>query len=336
MLLSAFLLLLAPLPPQNPLPLQLEGVDPASGALRYSLEHAHIDALVGLGQAQLDGLLRPDGSLATLELERIEHERFEWGFHVDGQPRPGLLDSSSLSVWKGRLADKPGSDALLAFSHYGVHGWIVTGTQLVHVISRPTPGAGWTSADVLLVDEQGLATTRATLPQGCMALPLPGSSVTPSYAATSANSPAALLASNCSLRLCTISIESDFQFFQRFLNVNAQATYIASLWSFIADRFSAHASTALSFPYIGIYTTANDPWTTPDAPGSLPQMLDEFRLAWAGAIPGGGRLGHFMSGAMIGGGAAYLNTLASTSFNFGVSGNLDALAPFPIAQNPAN
>lgn len=336
MLAPAVLLLLAALLPQNPLPLQLEDVDPASGALRYSLEHAHIDALVGLGQAQLDGLLLPDGSLATLELERIEHERFEWGFHVDGQPRPGLLDSSSLSVWKGRLADKPGSDALLAFSHYGVHGWIDTGAELVHLVSRPAPGGDWTAADVLLVEEASLAAARAASPHDCVVLQQPSSSVTPAYSATNTNAPATLLAAACSLRTCTVSIESDFQFFQRFLNVNAQATYIASLWSFIADRFSAHASTALSFPYIGIYTTANDPWTTPDAPGSLPQMLDEFRLAWAGAIPGGGRLGHFMSGAMIGGGAAYLNTLASTSFNFGVSGNLDGLAAFPISQNPAN
>ncbi len=117
--------------------------------------------------------------------------------------------------------------------------------------------------------------------------------------------------------------------------MNAQVTCVASLWSFSTVRFSAHASTALSFPYIGVYTTANHPWTTPDAPGSLQQMCDELRLAWTGAVRADGYFGQFTSGAMIGGGAAALNKRASTSLSFSMSGNLDGLAALSFSQKPA-
>ena len=318
------------------LPLALQEVEPSTGGLRYSLDHSATDELAKLHRASLGGLLLPSGTLVDLDLARIDHERLKWNFHVDGQPRPDLLEASALSVWQGSVSGFVGGYAMLAFSHYGVHGWIDTGSELVHVISRPAPSGDWTASDVLLVDEAALETARQSLPRGCVVAPATPASPQPAAISTFSTNAAALLTPSCALRLCTISIETDFQFFQRFQDVNAQATYIASLWSFISTRYESQTSTLLTFPYVGLHTTANDPWTTPDGPGSIFQMLTEFQTAWTGAIPGSGRLGHFMSGAALGGGGAFLNTLGSTTFNFGVSGNLDALSVFPIGQNPAN
>jgi hypothetical protein len=134
---------------------------------------------------------------------------------------------------------------------------------------------------------------------------------------------APLLGPGCSLRECKISVSSDFQLYQKFNNLTAETTYVTTLWSFISDRYETQASTILTFPYVAFYTTSNDPWTTPDGPGSSTQMLNEFVAAWQGNIPSGGRIGHFMSGASLGGGIAYLDVLCNNNFGFGVSGNMN-------------
>jgi len=55
-------------------------------------------------------------------------------------------------------------------------------------------------------------------------------------------------------------------------------------------------------------------------------------------VPGGAVLGHFISGAGLGGGIAYLGALCDTSqsFSFAVSGNLGGNTPFPITVGPLN
>lgn len=67
-------------------------------------------------------------------------------------------------------------------------------------------------------------------------------------------------------------------------------------------------------------------------------MLNEFVSAWAGNVPAGAVLGHFISGAGLGGGIAYLGALCDTSqqFCFAVSGNLGGNVPFPITVSPLN
>jgi hypothetical protein len=52
-------------------------------------------------------------------------------------------------------------------------------------------------------------------------------------------------------------------------------------------------------------------------------MLNEFRGAWAGNWPVQADLAHFLSGAGLGGGIAYVNVLCNNSFGFGVSASLN-------------
>jgi hypothetical protein len=65
-------------------------------------------------------------------------------------------------------------------------------------------------------------------------------------------------------------------------------------------------------------------------------MLNEFVAAWQGNIPNGGRIGHFVSGAGLGGGVAYLDVLCDNTFGFGVSGNMNGTISFPIVVGPNN
>ena len=96
--------------------------------------------------------------------------------------------------------------------------------------------------------------------------------------------------------------------------------------------------TQWTIPYLQFYTTSNDPWSTPDIPGGMIDMLGEFESAWAGNVPNGAVIGHFISGASLGGGVAYLGALCDTSqtFSFAVSGNMGGVTPFPITVNPLN
>ncbi|MBM3986968.1 MAG: hypothetical protein FJ294_03305 [Planctomycetes bacterium] len=331
----ACLLFATPALAQQTFPLDPAGNDAASGGLRYTLAHERVDDLVGSATAVLSGVLLPDGRMVDLDLRRIEHERMGFRFHVNGVPRTDLLDGLDLTIWKGSIAGLPGSDAMLSFSHVGAQGWIQTGSGLVHLITRPAANGDWQSGDALLVEESELNARGMALANDCAVLPTPGSSVTP-VPQPSTPGVSQLLGGGCALRECKVSIESDYQYYTRFNNTSAQAAYTTTLWSFISDRYETQASTILTFPYVGFYSTASDPWTTPDAPGTSSAMLTEFRNAWVGNIPNGGRVGHFMSGAALGGGVAWLDVLCSNSYNFAVSGNLNGTISFPIQQQPNN
>jgi hypothetical protein len=76
----------------------------------------------------------------------------------------------------------------------------------------------------------------------------------------------------------------------------------------------------------------------PESGGTSIDMLNEFASAWSGNVPGGAVLGHFVSGANLGGGVAVLGVLCDTSHTatFAVSGNMHGQTPFPIAVGPLN
>jgi len=329
----------APARAQGAWPLELAGSESATGGFVWAVDHARVDALAGLSQIGTMLVALPDGSAVELALERMRLERHGFAFHVDGAPAGDLLDGLSLSLWKGEVRGVAGSDVHLAFSHLGAQGWIDTGAELVHLISRPAPGGDWWNGDVLMTSEASLTALAggSTSTSGfgaCSMLRAPRAPAAP-LAVGGAN-PAFLGSGSCTLRECRVAIESDVQYYQRFNNVAAQASYTATLWAFISDRFETQAATILTFPYVGFYTNGSDPWSTPDTGGGSGAMLNEFQAAWVGQIPAGARVGHFMSGANLGGGVAWLGVLCDNSYNFAVSGNLDASVPFPVQQHPAN
>src|SRR6185295_15023393 len=58
--------------------------------------------------------------------------------------------------------------------------------------------------------------------------------------------------------------------------------------------------------------------------GDTGTLLQEFRGAWGTNWPAEANLAHFLSGAPLGGGLAYVNVLCDHSFGFGVSADLSA------------
>jgi hypothetical protein len=122
---------------------------------------------------------------------------------------------------------------------------------------------------------------------------------------------------------CRLAIETDYQLYQKFGSTNGVTSYVTQLIAAVSDRYFHDVQATLSIAYLGVYTNAADPWTSQDSGGNSSALLDEFRAAWApNNWPVSANLAHFISGASLGGGIAYVNALCSATYGFGVSGNI--------------
>ncbi|MGB0330235.1 MAG: zinc-dependent metalloprotease [Planctomycetota bacterium] len=338
LLLAAALLLPGIAAAQGSLPFPLHSVEGATeklGEAVLSTDLDDIEALTQLKTVTLTGVPLPNGTSISLELERLNLTRRRFGVHVDGALVPDLIDGLDLSVWKGRIAGDDHSDVMLGFSNAGSRGWIRSRDGLVHLLTMPHEDGSWRAAPGVLVTEEDLNLQGLFHRGGCKALP-PSAPPAPRPVSQGSATSQIMIQETICLRECTVAMETDYQLFQRFNNVNAATAYLTTLLSFISDRYEAQAETALTFPYLQLYTNSNDPWVTPDTGGDAGDMLNEFVSAWQGNVPMGAALGHMMSGASLGGGVAFLGGLCSSTANFGVSGNINGNVNFPVVQSPTN
>jgi hypothetical protein len=322
--------------PVRPFPLDVGEVDDALDALVLHPRHAELRELARLERVLLQDALLPDGRLVDLDLERISIARRKFRLLVDGVERADLLAQPSLSLWKGSVVGAPDSSVMLGFSEHGCRGWIRLGEDgLVHLMPRPDAAGDWARGDALFVSERALNVRGFVLRADCTELPTTGT-LEPLTSSAPAGGGWTDMAGSCSLREAKIAIESDYQLYQVFGDLNAMTSYVTTLLGFVSDRYESQVSTVLTFPYMQFYTTANDPWTAQDGGGSCIDVLNEFRAAWVGNVPGGADLGHFLSGANLGCGVAWLDVLCNDQYNFSVSGNINGDVNFPVVQQPNN
>ena len=133
-------------------------------------------------------------------------------------------------------------------------------------------------------------------------------------------------------------VETDYPYFQVFNDVGAAQTYLVSLLGAVSARYREQVGVILTFPYLGLHSNSNDGWDS-ESQGSYDQLL-EFQDKWGesfqNAAPAHGDLYHFISGANLGGGIAWLPALCNQDYGFAVSGNIGGNTPFPIAVGPLN
>lgn len=292
----------------------------------------------------------PDGQVVTLQLERIPFRPEHFGVHVNGEYR-GAADALDLSIWKGSVEGMGGpSNVQLSFSRHGSYGWIQTTDALWHVSSYAPEGGSWDLADVRVYSEVNEERLRAAERQSRRQAPedwcladavserMPPSPAPPVSRGSVTDSTGA-----CStLYECAVDIETDWQLYEDVFSQDLTATqvYMFCLLTAISNRFEDEICTVLTFPYINFWTVSTDGWSTPDTLGSTGDMLDEFQYEWGdtactfltptplGNRPAGanGRLAHFISGADLGGGVAYVGVLSPNSnvpcYQFGVSANI--------------
>lgn len=316
------------------------GFDTATGLPALVNEPGAVRDLLDRRAVVLRDFALPGGESVDLELARIDVARRGFGFQVDGLPAPGMLDDTDLTVWKGTVAGHAGSDVLLSFSRYGTRGWVDTGGELVHVMAEPGAGKNWLAGHSLIARDGDLPALGLEFRTTCKSIDLGVDRTNrsgPRPAPAAGNNEYAF-AGGCSFFECKIAVETDTQYTNIFGgNLGAASTYMTTLLTAISDRYEEQINTVLTFPYLQFYT-GTDPWSTPDSGGSTSTMLDEFSNAWSGSIPAGAVLGHFISGASLGGGIAYLGVLCESTqeFSFAVSANLHGQTQFPITVNPLN
>jgi hypothetical protein len=297
-----------------------------TGELELVLRPLAVTELWERERALLVSFPSSSGSSVDLELERIDIARLHFGLRVDDADAAGLLESLELSVWRGHVAGRADSEVALSFSQAGVNGWVRVGEELDHYVAR---GDG----QVWAISEQRRRESGGAAGPTC-------ASIAPDAAIRSAvAAPSSVIRAGPyqPLHACSIAIETDWQLYQIFSgNLPAEAAYVTSLLAWVSYRYEQQIGTVLTYPYVQLYTNSNDPWHAQDTGGNCLDVLVEFRAAWTGNIPTGANLAHFLSGANLGCGAAYIGGLCDPTRDFGVTGNMDGNNHFPIQVGPTN
>ena len=321
----------------------------ARPGLSVALDEAALLDLSLVDRVRFHGFPLPNGlGDVTLEMERIELPIASDailninGTTVPGGPRALISD---LSTWRGTIVEMPGSKAFIAFNgSVGPRGFIKLdgdADNMIHIASESQATATSPAmsrmihetelGDLVAADRPSCAgqiavpgTTRdndlvsmgflspSDLPLGSGGIPSIGS--TPETGETTVAN-------------CRLAIETDFQLYEKFNSESDLTDYVTSLIAAISDQYFEDVQTTFSIAYLGIHSNSNDGWTTPDGPGDTAAMLAEFKAAWSGGgntFPASADLAHFLSGANLGGGRAYLGVICNQTFGFGVSGNLRA------------
>ena len=309
-------------------PLVADDQDTGPG-LALILDEAGLAEMHAVSQARLIAFPLPDLGEVTIELERLRLPiAADAVLMVDGVPAEGGLMAAvdGLSMWKGRVLEIPGSSVFFTFTDAGPEGFIELPfgeSRFIHLFTE-TPASAQAPASCRLVAEHEVlalgAERPASLCSGNMAVPgaLPESLEIASLPPPSSSS---LTVSNCAM-----AIETDFQLYQKFGSVSATTTYVTKLIATVSAQYYTDIQTTLSIAYLGIYSNSSDPWTSQDGGGDAGDLLAEFRADWnANGWPAAANLAHFISGANLGGGIAYLNVLCNASFGYGVSGNISGV-----------
>ncbi len=295
-----------------------------------------IRSLAPLDRVTFIDVALPDMAPATLDLERIAVAPDGTAIYVDGEHVGSDTSHLNLSLWKGSVRGERGSDVFLSFSSFGSRGWISRGNETIHLAVQPDAVAGWAKSTNSFV-RQSMLTELGVGPELACHSDSVRHATQPSLPMPQGSSPeASYSGGTLPYYDARIALETDYQFYQLFNDLPATQVYAFSLFGAVSDRYREQVGAIFSMPYVGFYTSNNDPWVNQDLGGSSIDVLYEFQDAWDnGAAPVTADLYTLWSGAGLGGGVAYLDVLCDQDYGFSVSGNLAALTPIPIIPNNA-
>lgn len=289
------------------------------------LDAQQLEALRALPNARLQGFPVPGLGEVALNVRQVALPfAADAVLRVDGVDVPGGPKTlvGDLSLWSGTIEGLPGSRAFLAMTSSGPRGFLDLGfsqDRIVHVVpDAPVAGAPVTARVVREAEMESMGLGGP--PELCGGeLEVPGAPQVAQFASSVPVTAASITATDC-----RIAIETDYQLYQKFGSTNALTNYVTQLIAAVSDQYFQDVQTTLSIAYLGVYTTAGDPWTTQDSGGDSSSVLNAFRNAWApNNWPASANLAHFISGANLGGGVAYVGVLCNSSYGFGVSGNIN-------------
>ena len=310
-------------------PFVAEPVSMVAGTTDFRAVPGAFDQLLGKSELVMTQVPLPGVGGVDLDLQRIEYDFSSMGVQVNGQSVPN--DPGNLTLWQGTVSGEPGSDVLIGFSSYGSYGWIQSQGEYFHMISYPGPGNVWAHANIRLVPDQVMSSLGAPAMPLCNADTSNGPAYGPALQdITDFANGSQSYALGVTLD-CKIAMETDYEYYTNWNNLSACQNYTNLLLAAMSSRYQSQINVVLTYPYVGYYTSNNDPWT---AHGSgIGAMLDQFRTTWTNAIPAGANIAHLLSGGIFQGGLAYLDVLCSQTYGFGVSTGVTGGTQFPVVQS---
>ncbi|MFT6107432.1 MAG: hypothetical protein ACJA2W_000338 [Planctomycetota bacterium] len=315
-------------------PMELTNSAGPLGSFEFSPRRSEFASLMEFDKLSMPGVQLPGGGSVVLELDRIDFDFSGLGMHVDGEKAD--WDSGDLTVWRGGVLGDPFSEVTIGFSSQGTYGWIATGGETWHVGANAGAAGDWAVPGCRIWAESVSAEFRDASDQpSCLSEGL-AANLEPIKQAAATGTGYRFGGSRGVLSECLVAVETDYQLFQLFGSLAAEQNYMGMLLAAISDRYETEADVVLTYPYLMFHTDPNDGWVTADNGGNAGDMLGEFRGAWQGNIPAGAHLAHFISGAGLGGGVAYLDVLCNPNFGFAVSGNIGGSVNFPVSQGSGN
>lgn len=108
-----------------------------------------------------------------------------------------------------------------------------------------------------------------------------------------------------------VAIETDYEFYALFNDVDAALAYIADVMAYSSTIYDREIDTDLLVPYVSLWTTPSDPWSQSNPTCALYEM-GEY---WNGNRTGVSRtIAHFLSAKNNGGGVAWVGVLCEGGF----------------------
>jgi hypothetical protein len=307
-------------------PLIPAGASGPFGATELIPITAEILELRGAGAAvTLIGAPLPGGPV-DLVLRRLPVDA-DARVYVNGAEQVGPADHGDLSIWRGKIRGRENSDVLLGLSGHGCHGWIHDGVTRWNLLSSAGPGQDWTSFTSRFVAEETIVAIGPETGPSCETDTSSAPTLVQDLAPTTPS-----IGLGVETLECPIAIETDYQLFQTFNSLPAMQNYVTLLITAVSDRMLEQADIVLTYPYIGYYTNANDPWQSQDTGGGCGDVLNEFQSAWNHNIPNGASLGHFISGASLGCGVAWVGVVCNQTWGFSLSCCINGGVNFPVTQ----
>ncbi|MCC6659888.1 MAG: hypothetical protein IT437_03280 [Phycisphaerales bacterium] len=320
----------------------------ADAVMIVRADRATLESLtVQAGPVTVEEFPIPGGRSVTLDLERFTATSAGTRFVVGrpgGRDRPFEFDTSRVVMLRGSVRGLPGSHVFLSFSPWGSGGSISLSPagEPIAVTSRSTGPA-------LASDELAVFQVRATpggggVPIACGVQPpaeLPADAHRPSpllpewrrpaMGGMPAGGPLDGPGPIKGLRQIQIAVETDFEFFSLYGDLNAAAAYVTQLYGAVSDIYIRDVNTRVEVSYVRL-------WDTPSGlyPGEDP--LAGFRSYWNANMGSVTRdVAQYCSGRrdLNAGGVAYLAGLCNTN-SYSWIGYIDGFFADPAVPHVHN
>ncbi|MCA9283779.1 MAG: hypothetical protein KDA22_01090 [Phycisphaerales bacterium] len=291
---------------------------------RPGLLHVHDDGSAAMraarGRVTVERFPLPDGRLVELELERFEVLAPRAAMVVGRRQLPLNFDRDRVALYRGRIDGDPRTRAYIAVSDLGIVGSVDLGPGRSRLVlgSPERDHRGLARGPLVYFEAGGLGGPLSVEPCRVLGQPRPNGGV-----AAEPGPP--------TIRRIEVAVDSDYEFFTLFDDLDSAAAYVIALYGAVTDVYLDELQARVSVSYLRL-------WDQPDDLYNEPDPLGPFVQEWNASQGGVQRdVAQLLTGRrnLPYGGVAYLSSLCSDS-GYSVNGYLNGAFADPSHPDPGN